>query len=88
MTATDNRAWPGRQRARTEATRFETAAIPEVAGHDHRAAAMSADRQAPGRALYEERQGLLKGLRMPAAPTWDELPEETKERWRGCTDQA
>ncbi len=36
-----------------------------------------------GKVLYEERRALLKGLWMPDAPPWEELPEETKERWRG-----
>jgi len=36
----------------------------------------------PGKALYEERLKLLEGLWMPAAPPWDELPDEVKERWR------
>jgi hypothetical protein len=36
----------------------------------------------PGKALYEERLKLLEGLWMPAAPPWEDLPDEVKERWR------
>ena len=35
-----------------------------------------------GRELYEERLTFLPGLWMPAAPDWDELPEEDRKRWR------
>jgi hypothetical protein len=40
------------------------------------------DPEDAGKALYEERQKLLEGLWMPAAPPWNDLSEETKERWR------
>jgi hypothetical protein len=46
------------------------------------AAHKSEEREAAGRALYEQRQKLLEGLWMPKAPQWSELPEDIKERWR------
>ena len=36
----------------------------------------------PGRVLYEERQEMLPGLWMPPGPSWEELSEEDRERWR------
>lgn len=33
--------------------------------------------------LYEERLAFLPGLWMPEAPSWDELSETDRERWRG-----
>lgn len=44
--------------------------------------AMMADSEDAGKALYEERLKLLPGLWMPAAPDWEDLPDEVKERWR------
>lgn len=35
-----------------------------------------------GKALYEERLSLLEGLWMPAAPAWEDLSDEVKDRWR------
>lgn len=43
---------------------------------------MNMDRDAAGKALYEERSKLLGGLGMPGAQPWEELPEDVKERWR------
>lgn len=48
--------------------------------------AVEIDRDAAGKALYEARQKMLKGLMMPEAPAWDELPDDVKERWREYTD--
>ncbi|HEX2247147.1 MAG TPA: hypothetical protein VHH13_06310 [Arthrobacter sp.] len=47
---------------------------------------MTLEREAAGKALYEERMKLLDGLWMPDAPPWEELPEDVKERWRSYTD--
>ena len=46
------------------------------------------DRTDPGKALYEERLKLLEGLWMPAAPAWDELPDDVKQRWRSYAAQG
>jgi hypothetical protein len=43
---------------------------------------LTVDPADPGKALYEERLKLLEGLWMPAAPPWDELSDEVKQRWR------
>ncbi|XKH56883.1 hypothetical protein LG293_01630 [Citricoccus nitrophenolicus] len=36
-----------------------------------------------GRTLYEQRARCLPGLDQPPAPSWDELDESVRERWRG-----
>ncbi|MGW9551934.1 hypothetical protein ACWG8W_12865 [Citricoccus zhacaiensis] len=35
-----------------------------------------------GRALYEQRARWLPGLNQPPAPSWEELDESVRERWR------
>ncbi len=40
-----------------------------------------------GKALYEERLKLLEGLWMPAAPPWEDLSDEAKERWRAHAEE-
>jgi hypothetical protein len=44
--------------------------------------AVMTDLEDVGKALYEERLKLLAGLWMPAAPPWEDLSDEVKERWR------
>ncbi|MFC0249989.1 hypothetical protein ACFFIO_15885 [Citricoccus parietis] len=40
-------------------------------------------RNDPGRTLYEQRAQWLPGLVQPPAPSWDDLDESVRERWRG-----
>ncbi|REE03737.1 hypothetical protein C8E99_1554 [Citricoccus muralis] len=35
-----------------------------------------------GRTLYEQRARWLPGLDQPPAPSWDDLDESVRERWR------
>ena len=49
---------------------------------------MMADLIDAGKALYEERLKLLEGLWMPAAPPWEDLSEEAKERWRSHAENS
>ena len=37
----------------------------------------------PGRELYVERSRFLAGLSMPPAVSWEDLPEQDRNRWRG-----
>lgn len=50
--------------------------------------AMMTDLGDAGKALYEERLKLLEGLWMPAAPPWEDLSDEVKERWRSHAENS
>lgn len=52
----------------------------------HSRFAMMADLVDAGKALYEERLKLLEGLWMPAAPPWEDLPDDVKARWRSYAE--
>ena len=56
-------------------------AVADCVGHPWRSTVMDELPDA-GKALYEERLKLLEGLWMPAAPAWETLPDDVKERWR------
>lgn len=49
---------------------------------------MMTDLADAGKALYEERLKLLAGLWMPAAPPWEDLSDEVKERWRSYAENS
>lgn len=50
--------------------------------------AMMTDLRDAGKALYEERLKLLEGLWMPAAPPWEDLSDEVKDRWRSYAENS